>query len=161
MRLQSTPLLLTALLWLLTAAVQAQDRAQAPGAPAEPEDDAAAQAFARMDSNRDGQLSLEEFEKGISLPRGAGGEGVVYQRLPARFRAFDSDTSGFLEAGEFAALMRHWQGPGEAPTLAAIDRNGDGRIDFREFAALHAPREPVEAAAAAQASTTPVAAPSR
>lgn len=104
--------------------------------------DVAGEAFARMDSDRDGQLSLEEFEKGIRLARGSQGAAVVYQRLPARFRALDRDTSGYLEAGEFAELVQRWRGPGPAPgALAPVDRSGDGRIDFREFAALMAPRE--------------------
>lgn len=109
--------------------------------------DVAGEAFARMDSDRDGQLSLEEFEKGIYRPRGSQGSGVIYQKLPARFRALDLDTSGYLEAGEFAVLVQRWRGPGPAPTaLASVDRSGDGRIDFREFAALMAPREAETAA---------------
>lgn len=103
--------------------------------------DAAATAFARMDSDRDGQLSLREFEKGIASPRGYDGSGgVVYQRLPARFRALDGDASGYLEAVEFATFVQRWHGPGAAPALLASDRNGDGRLDFREFVALLAPR---------------------
>jgi hypothetical protein len=103
--------------------------------------DAAATAFARMDSDRDGQLSLREFEKGIASPRGYDGSGgVVYQRLPARFRALDGDASGYLEEVEFATFVQRWNGPGAAPALPASDRDGDGRLDFREFVALLAPR---------------------
>lgn len=103
------------------------------------ERDYVAEAFARMDSDRDGVLTLEEFETGSARPRGMDGVGVVYQRLPARFRALDADASGYLEAGEFEALVQRWQGPGPAPSLQAADRNGDARLDFREFARMLAP----------------------
>ncbi|MEO7251942.1 MAG: EF-hand domain-containing protein [Arenimonas sp.] len=96
-------------------------------------------AFARMDSDRDGQLTLQEFEKGTARPYGWTGEGVVYQRLPAQFRALDGDQSGYLEPGEYAQLAQRWQGAGSPPDFAGADRNGDARIDFREFAAIHAP----------------------
>lgn len=103
------------------------------------EADEAREAFARMDSNRDGQLSLEEFEQGIRRPFGSQGEGVVYQKLPARFRALDADESGYLDAEEYAQLAQRWQAAGEPPAFDVADQGGDGRVDFREFAAVHAP----------------------
>ena len=108
--------------------------------------DEAAAMFAAMDSDRNGELSLREFEKGVSRPFGAREPGVVYQRLPARFRSLDGDQSGFLEAAEYAAFVQRWHGQGEAPALGVVDRNGDGRLDFREFAAMHV--EPGEDASA-------------
>ena len=106
-----------------------------------PTQDEAAALFAAMDSDRDGQLSLGEFEKGATRPFGSHGKGVVYQRLPARFRTFDADESGFLEAGEYAEFTHGWRGDGEAPALAQVDGNGDGKVDFREFAAIHVARD--------------------
>jgi len=97
--------------------------------------------FAQMDSDRDGQLSAKEFEKGTRAAYGASREGVVYQRLPARFRALDADADGYLDANEYAVFMARWPGAGAPPPFAAADRSGDAKIDFREFAALHAPRE--------------------
>lgn len=104
------------------------------------EADGAREAFARMDSNRDGELSLDEFEQGIRRPFGAHREGVVYQKLPARFRALDTDESTYLEAAEYARLVADWHAGGDPPAFAAADQGGDGRVDFREFVAVHAPR---------------------
>jgi hypothetical protein len=104
-----------------------------------PAPDEAIEAFARMDSDRDGQLSLQEFEKGSARPYGSAREGVVYQRLPARFRALDTDGDGYLAANEYAGLAPRWQGAGPLPTFGEADGNADARVDFREFAALHAP----------------------
>jgi Ca2+-binding EF-hand superfamily protein len=121
----------TPIVLLLSLSLAGTAPAQAP--------DAAAEAFARMDSDRDGQLSLAEFEKGMAHPYGARAERVVYQRLPARFRALDADADGYLGAEEYARLAARWPGARAAPAFDAADRNGDARVDFREFAALHAP----------------------
>jgi Ca2+-binding EF-hand superfamily protein len=125
--MKSAPIFL--LVFLLAGAASAQARAS----------DEVSEAFARMDSDRDGQLSLQEFEKGSARPYGSAREGVVYQRLPARFRALDTDADGYLAADEYAGLATRWQGVDSAPAFEIADGNGDARIDFREFAALHAP----------------------
>jgi hypothetical protein len=73
---------------------------------------------------------------------------VVYQRLPAQFRAFDLDHSGYLEANEFDALAMIRDAGAEAPSLAAADTSQDARIDFREFVALAAKMDPAKAPSA-------------
>jgi Ca2+-binding EF-hand superfamily protein len=127
--------LLTAALLLLPTLAAAE--------PPSASDEATA-AFAAMDSDRDGQLSLKEFEKGVAPARGANRPGVVYQRLPARFRALDRDGSGYLEAGEFSA-----------EALARFDFDNDGRLDFREFAAMHAPASDAQPVSDEQAIVDP------
>jgi len=132
---------LLALTFLLAAPLAANAQ-QEQAVPTAPSDSEATEAFARMDSNRDGQLSLEEFENGIARPFGSQREGVVYQKLPARFRVLDADADGLLDANEYAGLSQRWQGAGSAPPpLAQADKNHDGKIDFREFAAVHLPRD--------------------
>lgn len=91
-------------------------------------------AFARLDTNHDQQLSLAEFK---AAPAGRR-QGLVYPRLPAHFRSRDLDQSGFLEAEEFAALQMVISAGNTAPTLASVDGNGDGRLDFREYVLLMA-----------------------
>jgi Ca2+-binding EF-hand superfamily protein len=133
--MKSAPIFL--LVFLLAGAASAQAR----------ESDEVSEAFARMDSDRDGQLSLQEFEKGITRPYGSQRDGVVYQRLPAGFRALDVDANGFLEEAEYANLASRWPASRTPPPFTDADRSGDGRIDFREFASLHAPQDDAPAEA--------------
>jgi Ca2+-binding EF-hand superfamily protein len=145
MRSQTTMLLLGALLLVSRAQAQAElAPSEVPSnlAPPADSDAAAIEAFARMDSDRDGQLSLEEFEAGIARPFGSQTGGVVYQKLASRFRVLDADGDSFLDAGEYAGLAQRWQGHGDAPPpLAQADRNHDGKVDFREFAFVHSPSD--------------------
>ena len=147
MRSQNAIALLLFLLVLPMAQAQEQEAGkESQDAPQALSDAEIGEAFVRMDSDRDGELSLEEFMKGLARPFGSQREGVVYQKLPARFRVLDADNNGFLDAKEYAGLAPRWQGRGEAPSFEAADYDKDGRIDFREFAREHAPREDADAA---------------
>lgn len=94
-------------------------------------DDEAHIRFRQFDLDQDGQLTIAEFNAGM-----AKFTGVVYQRLPAQFRALDKDQSGFLEAVEYTTVPMLRKAGADAPTLADVDANGDQRIDFKEYAAL-------------------------
>ena len=72
------------------------DRAAAPGAPKAPAKKASidrAAAFARMDTNHDGVLTLEEYVAGLN---GAA-------NLEQRFKNFDKNGDGKLSREEFVA----------------------------------------------------------
>lgn len=74
-----------------------------------PADGQSADAFASFDLNRDGRLSLEEWEA-----RFAGASERV-------FRGLDADGNGVIEPGE--------------RRLERLDDDGDGRVSRREFSA--------------------------
>jgi hypothetical protein len=96
--------------------------------------------FARMDLNRDQQLSADEFKAALS-PRN---RPVIYQRLSAQFRAVDIDHSGYLEAIEFSSLAMIEDAGVAAPSLSAVDTSKDARIDFKEFVALAVKLDPTK-----------------
>jgi hypothetical protein len=103
---------------------------------------AAAQSLPTTESA--GALSAEGFKAALKPHV----RPVVYQRLPAQFRAFDLDHSGYLEASEYDALAMIRDAGVHAPPLAAADTSKDARIDFREFVALAAKMDPAKAPSA-------------
>ena len=63
----------------------------------------------RLDSNRDGVVSQQEYMVGRQRPATAGGQGTLQhvrrvQRLNSRFRAADSNRDGRLSASEIDAM---------------------------------------------------------
>lgn len=115
---------------------QSQSQSSSPGQPvvaAHAPDSVTPEAwFQSMDSDRNKQLSLDEFKAGLV----ARNQAIVFQRLQTQFRAVDRNSSGFLEADEFYQLPIIKKAAAAAPTLAAVDTSKDGKLDFREYVGL-------------------------
>lgn len=96
----------------------------------------------RLDANKDGKLDPAEFEGLFELMVQRNN---LLERAKAKFLAFDSDSSGFLELKEIDAVIE-WSlqafPDGEdysaykAKLLQEIDKNGDGKLDLAEFIVL-------------------------
>jgi len=109
---------------------------------------ASAVAFAKADKNHDDVLSLDEFEsflKPLGRERGGNGKHGQNAQLTADlelaastlFAWFDADTSGGVTLDEWLA-GRASDSTVSAPDFslipfAAVDRNGDGKVNFGEF----------------------------
>lgn len=106
--------------------------AASPPATATKADKPAADAFERMDTNGDGQLSRDEFRAGMRAIRRA----QVTETLRRRFQEADKNADGGLDSAEFAALpIARGTGP-NTPGFATADADGNGRVDFREYLAM-------------------------
>ncbi|HVO26912.1 MAG TPA: EF-hand domain-containing protein [Candidatus Margulisiibacteriota bacterium] len=70
-------------------------------------------AFAQVDTNKDGQIDIEEF----------------HVRLVEVFYSADTNKDGFLSADEYARLPF-------SGAFKAADTNGDGRISLAEFVTI-------------------------
>ena len=70
-------------------------------------------AFAEVDTNKDGQIDIEEF----------------HVRLVEVFYSADTNKDGFLSADEYARLPF-------SGAFKAADTNGDGRISLAEFVTI-------------------------
>ncbi|MGH8617161.1 MAG: EF-hand domain-containing protein [Burkholderiales bacterium] len=75
--------------------------------------------FDRMDTDRDGKVSREEFERAYQTRA---------RRELDRFRMLDTDHDGFLSRQEFAK-----EAPQGQSAFSALDRNKDGRISQEEY----------------------------
>ncbi|MDX1963626.1 MAG: EF-hand domain-containing protein [Pirellulales bacterium] len=124
--------------------------------------------FKRLDTDKSGGLSLEEFAAGAreDRPENAPTPEEIFDKLdknddgnltlreftirpdhrptPAQiFKKLDTDGSGGLSLEEFAAGAREDR-PDNAPTpeeiFAKLDRNDDGNLSFREFSTRPDPR---------------------
>lgn len=103
----------------------------APGKTAQPVDQVARQ-FARWDTDRNGSLTLEEFRVGYLQAE----RSMALAQLRQQFVARDTDKSGYLEKGEYEALPLVKKEGAKAAPFAQVDKNGDGRLDFTEYAAV-------------------------
>lgn len=79
-------------------------------------------AFIRTDDNKDGQLTLSEYNYGIPDDRQD-----VIDRFTKRFRMADADTNGRVTMEEYMQFC--------ANVVAAADTNQDGMVTKEEFIA--------------------------
>jgi Ca2+-binding EF-hand superfamily protein len=78
--------------------------------------------FTRTDDNKDGELTLSEYNFGIPDER----EDVI-ERFTRRFRLADSDTNGRVTMDEYMEFC--------AQVVGAADTNRDGMVTKEEFIA--------------------------
>src|SRR5512147_1545567 len=78
--------------------------------------------FKRVDDNKDGELTLSEYNFGIPDERQD-----VIERFTKRFRMADADTNGRVTMDEYMAFC--------ANVVAAADTNKDGMVTKEEFIA--------------------------
>ncbi|MGR6921810.1 EF-hand domain-containing protein [[Actinomadura] parvosata] len=121
----------------------AQQRLQRTGVrPDTPDGEAVIDAFLNawdtharaLDTDRDGQISKEEYVRSFEmLVRTGALEAVLAPISRATFTLADRDGDGRISADEFGSL---WSRPGTdlATVFAEADTDGDGRISFEEFA---------------------------
>jgi hypothetical protein len=81
--------------------------------------------FVRTDDNKDGQLTLSEYNYGIPDERQD-----VIDRFTKRFRLADADTNGRVTMEEYMQFC--------ANVVAAADANQDGMVTKEEFVAATA-----------------------
>jgi Ca2+-binding EF-hand superfamily protein len=81
-----------------------------------------AKTFKRIDDNKDGELTLSEYNFGIPDERQD-----VIDRFTRRFRLADADNNGRVTMEEYMAFC--------AKVVAAADANKDGMVTKEEFIA--------------------------
>jgi hypothetical protein len=119
----------------LVACLPALAQAQAPKAPVAsmPRAKVIANAdaeFARVDTNKDGQMSRAEIE---SFQRAAAAR-IIEARNKAVFTALDTNKNGQISAVEFAKLNAA-SPKVDASNVLSIDSNKDGQISLAEHRA--------------------------
>lgn len=102
----------------------------------DPKGNACKQLMMVADKDQNGTLSLEEF---ISFLHGY--KGVSDQdELKDTFLSYDTDGSGYITHKELRNVMR-WIQPDKTSSdvkkmIDEVDVNGDGKVDYQEFAKL-------------------------
>ena len=86
--------------------------------------------FAALDSDKDQQLSREEFQAGYARVQQAI---AIEARLRKQFAIVDLDRSGALDDAEFAKLPLVARLGTAAPMLATFDANRDRKLAFAEY----------------------------
>ena len=126
MKFAIRPVLFTA---LFASAAPAMAQPAATGMPrANLQADAEAE-FARVDTNKDGQMSRAEIE----VFQTARLTEALNARTKAVFAELDSDKNGQLSAAEFAKLNPPRKA--DAASVLAVDSNKDGQVSLAEHRA--------------------------
>uniref|UniRef100_A0A1I8HPY9 Troponin C n=1 Tax=Macrostomum lignano TaxID=282301 RepID=A0A1I8HPY9_9PLAT len=95
--------------------------------------------LSESDTDASGSMDFVEFASLMS--RLCKPEADVRQQLVSSFQVFDKDQSGYLDREELRDAI-YSMGSVELSEeefdelLSAVDKNGDGRIDYEEFAAI-------------------------
>lgn len=98
--------------------------------------------MARLDANGDGKLDPQEF---LDLFNIIVQRMTMMERARVKFAEFDADKSGFLEAKEIDEVitwtLQAFPSDSNVDTyrerlMKQIDRNGDGKLDLKEFLIL-------------------------
>lgn len=89
--------------------------------------------FAALDSDKDQQLSREEFQAGYARVQQAI---EIEARLRKQFAIVDLDRSGALDDAEFAKLPLVTRLGAAAPALATFDADRDRKLAFAEYRVL-------------------------
>lgn len=93
-----------------------------------------------VDRDGDGLIDIDEFMEAVVVRIGAAaGE----EDLVAAFQVFDANKDGYISAWELRRVLRSLRQLDGccslrrcARMIRAVDRNGDGRVDFEEFRML-------------------------
>lgn len=88
------------------------------------------QMFIALDTDKNKQLSLEEFKVGVVNQRR---QMYIIEKLRENFKNSDKNANGTLEVAEFNALPGLQGMPAPKPTFANYDLNKDQKMDFREY----------------------------
>ena len=88
------------------------------------------QMFASLDTDKNKQLSFEEFKVGVVNQRR---QVFIIEKLRENFKASDKNNNGTLEVTEFNVLPGMQGLPAPKPVFATFDLNKDQKMDFREY----------------------------
>lgn len=86
--------------------------------------------FKTLDTNTDGELSLEEFTSQRQR------EELKAEAMNDRFKILDSDANGSLSMEEFQSRKEVSKEERIAQHFAKMDSNGDGNVNLEEYTAF-------------------------